>query len=125
MGRQLAHLFLPWPWPQVSYKLRVVQRAPGLSLAPQTPPPRRHAAGSFLTGLGLSSLLLPVAHTHRAPLTFLTMAVQVQAAEVSLELRPNHDLLQRQRPRTLRDDGKPGHKVMTWAPGWLPRALEP
>lgn len=31
-------------------------------------------------------------------LTLVTMSVQVQDVEVSLELRPHHDLLQRQRP---------------------------
>lgn len=52
---------------------------------------------------------------HQAPLTLLTVAVQVQVAEVSLELRPNHDLLQRKRPGGVRADRRPGCAVLTWA----------
>lgn len=54
-------------------------------------------------------LLLPVPTMIQAPLTLLTIAVQVQVAEVGLKLRPNHDLLQRQRPRKVRAYGRLSH----------------
>ena len=50
------------------------------------------------------AFLLPPAPQLPGPLTLLTMPVRVQVAEVSLELRPNHDFLQRQRPRRVRAD---------------------
>ena len=53
----------------------------------------------------------PVSHAHPAPLTFLTVALQLQAAEVGLELRPHHDLLQGRGPR---------RSGLTRAPGWPP-----
>lgn len=44
------------------------------------------------------------------------MATQVQVAEVGLELGPNHDLLQRQRPRRVRTGGC-GPQARTPGPG--------
>lgn len=46
-------------------------------------------------------------------LTLVTMSVQVQDVEVSLELRPYHDLLQRQRPGS-----RPGsdQQTLSWDP---------
>lgn len=72
------------------------------------------ATSSFLAGVEFSYLLPPVPTMIEAPLTLLTKAVQVQIAEVSLELRPNHDLLQRQRPRKVRADMRPSH-TQSWA----------
>lgn len=52
------------------------------------------APSSFSTAVGF-----PLFPYDPAPLTLLTMAAHVQVAEVSLELRSHHDLLQRQSPR--------------------------
>lgn len=95
------------------------QHAPDMGQDPQTPSEdmgthsARHTA-PFLAGVE-SAFPLPVPPPSKAPLTLLTMTVYMQVAEVSLELRPNHDLLQKQKPRQVRADRKPSGLVLMGA----------